>query len=52
LELKINGLNPPHVLTLRLYPLHAAVSELRCWRADLLLDVLTIKNSDLKGVHF
>jgi len=52
LELKINGVNPRDVLSLRLYPLNAAVSELRCWRADVLLDVLTIKNSDLKGVHF
>jgi len=52
LELKINGVNPGDVLNLRLYPLSAAVSELRCWRAHTLLDVLTVKNTDLKGVQF
>lgn len=52
LQLKINGVNPGDVLNLRLYPLNAAVSELRCWRAHTLLDVLTVKNSDFKGVQF
>ncbi len=52
LELKINGVNPGDVLSLRLYPLNAAVSELRCWRAHTLLDVLIVKNADLKGVQF
>jgi hypothetical protein len=52
LQLQINGVNPRDVLNLRLYPLNATVSELRCWRAHTLLDVLTIKNTDLRGVHF
>jgi hypothetical protein len=52
LELKINGVNPGDVLNLRIYPLNAATSELRCWRKHALLDVRTIKNADLKGVHF
>ena len=39
-------------LSLRLYPLNAAVSELHYWRAHVLRDILTIKNSDLKAVHF
>lgn len=52
LELKINGVNPGDLINLRLYPLNATISELRCWRAHTLLDVLTVKNSDLKGVQF
>jgi len=51
-ELKLNGVNPGDVLNLRLYPLNAATSELRCWRRDTLLDIRIVKNSDLKGVHF
>ena len=52
LQLKLNGVNPGDVLNLRLYPLNAATSELRCWRAHTLLDVRIIKNADLKGVQF
>jgi transposase len=52
LQLKINGVNPGDLLNLRLYPLNAAVSELRCWRRHTLLDVITVKNADLKGVQF
>lgn len=52
LELKVNGVDPGDVLNLRLYPLNAATSELRCWRRHTLLDVRIIKNVDLKGVHF
>jgi hypothetical protein len=52
LELKLNGVNPGDVLNLRIYPLNAATSELRCWRKHTLLDVRVIKNTDLKGVHF
>jgi hypothetical protein len=52
LQLKLNGVNPGDVLNLRLYPLNAATSELRCWRKHALLDVRVIKNADLKGVHF
>lgn len=52
LQLKLNGVNPGDLLNLRLYPLNAATSELRCWRKHTLLDVRIVKNSDLKGVHF
>jgi hypothetical protein len=52
LQLKLNGVNPGDVLNLRLYPLNAATTELRCWRRHSLLDVRIVKNSDLKGVHF
>jgi hypothetical protein len=52
LELKLNGVNPGDLLNLRLYPLNAATTELRCWRRHTLLDVRVIKNADLKGVHF
>jgi hypothetical protein len=31
---------------------HASVSELPFWHKDRLLDVHTIKNSDLKGLLF
>ncbi|MBI4803562.1 MAG: hypothetical protein HY796_13670 [Elusimicrobia bacterium] len=51
-QLKINGVNPGDVLNLRLYPLNAATSELRCWRKNTLLDIRILKNADLKGVHF
>lgn len=51
-QFRVNGSYPDDKLTLRLYPLNAAVSELRCWHKDQLLDVRTIKNTDLKGVHF
>ncbi len=52
LQLKLNGVNPGDVLNLRLYPLNAATTELRCWSRHTLLDVRIVKNSDLKGVHF
>lgn len=52
LQLKLNGVNPGDVLNLRLYPLNAATTELRCWRRHTLLDVRIVKNNDLKGVHF
>lgn len=52
LQLKLNGVNPGDTLNLRLYPLNAATSELRCWRKGTLLDVRILKNTDLKGVHF
>ena len=52
LELQLNGVNPGDVLNLRIYPLNAATSELRCWRRHTLLDVRILKNTDLKGVHF
>ena len=51
-KLKINGVNPGDRLNLRLYPLNAATTELRCWRRETLLDVRIVKNDDLKGVHF
>jgi hypothetical protein len=49
---RVNGSYPDDKVILRLYPLNAAVSELRFWRKDQLLDVRIIKNVDLKGVHF
>jgi hypothetical protein len=52
LQLPIRGANPADRLQIRLYPLNASVSELRFWHKDRLLDVHTIKNSDLKGLQF
>jgi len=52
LQLPIHGANPADRIQIRLYPLNASVSELRFWHKDRLLDVHTIKNSDLKGLQF
>jgi hypothetical protein len=51
-QFRANGSYPDDKVTLRLYPLNADVSEIRCWRKDQLLDVLKIKNTDLKDVQF
>lgn len=51
-QFRANGSFPGDEITLRLYPLNAAVCELRFWRKDQLLDVRIVKNTDLKGVHF
>ena len=47
-QLKINGVNPRDLLTLRIYPLSAEVSEVRCWSEDKLVDIQTVKNQDLR----
>jgi len=52
LQLKVNNATPRKRVTLRIYPLNKDVSEVRFWCEDKLIDVLRIKNSDLKGVHF
>ena len=52
LQLPIHGANPADRIQIRLYPLNASVSELRLWHKDRLLDVHTVKNSDLKGMQF
>lgn len=52
LQLPIHGANPADRILIRLYPLNASVSELRCWHKDRLLDIHTVKNNDLKGVQF
>lgn len=52
LQLPIHGANPADRIQIRLYPLNASLSELRFWHKDRLLDVHTIKNSDLKGLQF
>ncbi len=52
LELKVNDVSPRQLLTLRIYPLNAELSEIRFWRDNQLVDVQKVKNNDLKLVHF
>ena len=47
-QLKVNGVNPRDLLALRIYPLNAELSEVRCWSDDKLVDVQTVKNEDLR----
>jgi hypothetical protein len=50
IPVKVNGVDPHEALTIRVYPLSPAVSELRFWHEKRLVDVQTFKNRDLKGV--
>lgn len=50
IPVKVNGVDPYQSITIRIYPLNPAVSELRFWHKDKLVDIQTFKNSDLKGV--
>ena len=50
IPVKVNGVDPYQDLKIRIYPLNPAVSELRFWHQDQLVDIQTFKNSDLKGV--
>ena len=50
IPVKVNGVDPYQTLTIRMVPLNPAVSELRFWHKDQLVDIQTFKNSDLKGV--
>ena len=50
IPVKVNGVDPYQALTIRIYPLNPAVSELRFWHKDQLVDIQTFKNSDLRGV--
>ncbi len=52
LQLKVNNATPRKRVTLRIYPLNKDISEVRFWCDETLIDVQTVKNSDLKGVHF
>ena len=52
LQLKINNAVPREKITLRIYPLNKALSEVRFWCNGKLLDVQNIKNRDLQGVYF
>lgn len=47
-QLKINGVSPRDRVTLRIYPLTAEVSEVRCWSENKLVDTQTVKNEDLR----
>jgi hypothetical protein len=50
IPVKINGVDPYQSVTIRVYPLNPAVSELRFWHDNRLVDIQTFKNQDLKGV--
>lgn len=52
LVLKFNGACPGQDVNLRIHPLNRELSELRFWVKNKLLDIQTIKNEELKGVHF
>ena len=52
LQLKVNNATPRIRVTLRVYPLNKAISEVRFWCDDNLIDIQRVKNSDLKIVHF
>ncbi len=52
LLLKVNGLNPRDKVNLRIYQLNNKLSEVRFWLDNKLIDVQSIKNSDLQGVYF
>ena len=52
LELKVNGVTPRQMLTLRIYPLSQQLSEIRFWHENKLVDIQTVKNDDLRLVHF
>ncbi len=52
LELKFNGAVPGQDVNLRIYPLNPELSEVRFWVRNKLMDIQTIKNEELKVVHF
>jgi len=52
LELRVNGSTPRQIVNLRIYPLNNRISEIRFWCNNKLIDVKTVKNSELKIVHF
>jgi hypothetical protein len=50
--LSVNKVNPHDPVTIRFYPMTGGVTELRFWRDDQLLDVQTLKTSELAGMQF
>lgn len=52
LTLKVNHVSPGERLTLRIYPVNPDVSEVRFWNDTQLIDIQTLKNEDLRVVHF
>ena len=47
LEFKVGGVNPYERIELRIYPVNHLVSEIRFWHANGLVDIQTIKNTEL-----
>lgn len=52
LQLKLNNVTRGDIVDLRISPANKSVAELRCWSNNKLIDILRVKISDLKGVHF
>lgn len=52
LVLKFNGACPGQNVNLRIHPLNPELSEIRFWVKNKLLDIQTVKNDELKVVHF
>ena len=44
IPVKVNGIDPYQSITIRIYPLNPAVSELRFWHENQLVDTQTFKN--------
>jgi hypothetical protein len=49
---KVNGISHHQPVTLRIAPRDRRLAEVRFWHNDNLIDVQTVKISELKGVHF
>lgn len=52
LRLKLKGANPYDIVSLRISPLQHGIAAIHIWHDGNRVDVLKVKNSDLKGVHF
>ncbi len=51
LQFKVHA-DPGNQVNLRIHPLDHDISEIRCWCESKLIDVLKIKTTELKDVHF
>jgi len=49
---KVNGVSHHQPITLRIAPRDRRLAEIRFWHDERLVDIQTVKFTDLKGVHF
>jgi len=52
LQIPVHNSYPRDIVTIRIYPLHHDLLELRFWCKDTLIDVQRLKVNDLGGVQF
>ena len=52
LQFSVRGVNPYQPVTLRIAPRDRQLAEVRFWHENRLVDVQTVKSTDLKSVHF